>query len=79
MRYWRDYVAVVWCVAVGMVLVVGAARCSAVQPACAVIDVAHTACEYVTVTYSEPDGSVRTVRVPREELRALAARAGTAP
>lgn len=74
MRYWRDCLAVCWCIAVGVVLVIGAARCSAAQPACAVIDVAHTACEYVNVTYRAPDGTVRTERVPASELATSAER-----
>ena len=47
--------------------------CSAVKPACAVIDVAHAACEYVTVEYLDADGVVQRERVPVVVLREAAA------
>jgi len=55
-----------------------APACSAVKPACAVVDVAHAACEYVTVEYIDDDGNVQRERVPRSELRAAAMRAKAA-
>ena len=50
--------------------------CSAVKPACAVIDVAHAACEYVTVEYLDADGVVQRERVPVVVLREAAIHEG---
>lgn len=49
--------------------------CQYARPACAVIDVAHYACQYVTVQYVDDDGTVRRQRVPVAAVREAAARA----
>lgn len=46
--------------------------CQYQQPACTAIDIAHAACEYVTLEVRQQDGTVRTVRVPREDLERAA-------
>lgn len=46
--------------------------CQYAKPACAVVDVAHAACEYVTVEYLDDDGNVVREQVPKAELRSLA-------
>jgi hypothetical protein len=46
--------------------------CSYAKPACAVVDVAHAACEYVTVEYLDADGVVQRERVPVVVLREAA-------
>ena len=56
-------------VAVAVLAITG---CSAVKPACAVVDVAHAACEYVTVEYLDADGVVQRERVPVVVLREAA-------
>lgn len=61
--------------AIALVIALALCSCAAVKPACAVIDVAHQACEYVTITYLAPDGTVRTERVPVAELATSAERA----
>jgi hypothetical protein len=73
-RYWRDYVAVLWCVLVGILLVCcGAATgCSAARTGCDVIDVADHACEVLVLRVQQPDGTTREVRVPRGQLLELA-------
>jgi hypothetical protein len=57
------------------VLTIFEAGCSAVKPACAVVDVAHAACEYVTVEYLDADGVARagdTLAKLQSELGAAA-------
>ncbi len=46
--------------------------CAAVRPTCAVVDVAHAACEYVTVEYLDADGQLQRERVPVVVLREAA-------
>jgi hypothetical protein len=60
---------------IALVLALSLCSCAAIKPTCAVIDVAHQACEYVTVTYLAPDGTVKTERVPVAELATSAERA----
>jgi len=48
--------------------------CSYLEPACAVIDVAHQTCEYVTIEYIDDEGKTVRENVPRSELRSLAAK-----
>lgn len=46
--------------------------CSALKPACAVIDIAHNACEYVTVEYLDDNGDLQRERVSTQALRSAA-------
>jgi len=43
--------------------------------ACAVVDVADTACDVLPIRYLDDDGQEQTARVPMQELRAAAVRA----
>lgn len=52
-----------------------AGGCQIAKPACAVIDVAHYACQYVTVQYVDDDGTVRRQQVPVAMVRDAATQA----
>ena len=58
-----------------LAVALAAGGCQYARPACAVIDVAHYACQYVTVEYVGEDGTVRRQQVPVSEVRAMAVRA----
>lgn len=60
------------------ILVLVLTGCAAVKPACAVVDIAHAACEYVTVEYLDDAGNVQRENVPKSELRSMAVRARAA-
>lgn len=49
--------------------------CSYTKPACEVVDIAHAACEYITVEYVDDKGEVQRENVPRSEFRDAAIRA----
>jgi hypothetical protein len=57
----------------------GIASCAAAKTTCAVIDVAHTACKYVTVEYIDDDGKLQRQNVPASELRDAAMQARGEP
>jgi len=48
--------------------------CQYGKPACAVIDLAHTACDVIPLTVSTPDGGTATVQVPRREIQRVGLR-----
>lgn len=58
--------------AIIMTAMLSAMGCSALKPACAVINIANYACEYVTVEYVDEDGQVRRENVSTQALRAAA-------
>ena len=49
--------------------------CQYGKPACAVVDIAHSACEWVTVEYLDDEGNTVRENVPKSELRSMAIRA----
>jgi hypothetical protein len=49
--------------------------CGAGATTCAVIDLAHSACETLPIRYLGPDGKVHVAHVPAASLRAAALRA----
>lgn len=73
-QLWLSLVACVGlAVAILSAVVLG---CGHGATACAVVDVAHTACDVLPIRYLDDQGEERTELVPREELRAAAMRAG---
>jgi hypothetical protein len=49
--------------------------CGAGATTCAVIDLAHTACDTLPIRYMAPDGTIKTEHVQVSELRAAAVQA----
>jgi hypothetical protein len=49
--------------------------CAAAQPACAIVDIADYACDFVTVEYRDSNGKLRRVRIPKDEMQGLALKA----
>ena len=78
MRVWRERLYRVAeligiCVIIGTVVMLssnGACGCGYGKVACSIVDTAADAC--VVLRYLGPDGKMRQVRVPREELQAFA-------
>jgi hypothetical protein len=56
-------------------LALGAQSCQLAQPACGVVDLIDKACDFVQLKWVDQDGTVRSERVPREELAAVGMRA----
>jgi len=54
-----------------LIVFLGLASCGHGQKVCAIIDLVHSTCEFISIRYITPDGQEKTVNVPKDALISL--------